>query len=63
MKIQELRALSNDELKEKLKKLKTELFRLNLQRYGGNVEKPHLFSATKRDIARISTLLKDTKGK
>jgi len=62
MKIQELRALSKDELIEKLKKLKDELFKLNLQRYGGNVEKPHMFSATKRDIARVNTILKGLKG-
>ncbi|MBI5144566.1 MAG: 50S ribosomal protein L29, partial [Candidatus Omnitrophica bacterium] len=33
MKIQELRSLSKEELKEKLKTLKEELFKLNQQRY------------------------------
>ncbi|MCG8430300.1 MAG: 50S ribosomal protein L29 [Candidatus Omnitrophica bacterium] len=57
MKIQELRNLSREELLLKEKSLKEELFKLNAQRYTGRVEKPHLFSVYKRDIARIQTLL------
>lgn len=57
MKIQELRNLSKEELFQKEKTLKEELFKLNMQRYGGRVEKPHMFSLLKRDIARIQTLL------
>lgn len=57
MKIQELRVLSKEELLQKEKGLKEELFKLNLQRYGGRVEKPHMFSLLKRDIARIKTIL------
>ncbi len=61
MKIAELRALSKTELLEKEKSLKEELFKLNLQRYGGRVEKPHMFSEIKRAIARIQTLLNEKK--
>ena len=61
MKIQELRSLSKEELLEKGKGLKSELFKLNLQRYGGRVEKPHMFSLLKRDIARINTILSEKK--
>ena len=57
MKIQELRNLSKEELLQKEKDLKNELFKLNLQRYGGRVEKPHMFSLIKKDIARINTIL------
>lgn len=57
MKAKELHTLSDDELTQKLKGLKEELFKLNLQRYTGRVEKPHMFSLIKRDIARIQTLL------
>ncbi|TRZ49562.1 50S ribosomal protein L29 [bacterium] len=63
MKAQELRALSREELAQKEKSLKEELFKLNMQRYGGRVEKPHMFSLIKRDIARIQTILNETKGK
>lgn len=57
MKIQELTALSKDELKAKAKSLKEELFKMNMQRYTGNVEKPHNFKVIKKDLARIETLL------
>jgi len=63
VKAQELRALSREELAQKEKSLKEELFKLNMQRYGGRVEKPHMFSLIKRDIARIQTILNETKGK
>lgn len=62
MKIEELRSLSKEELISKEKTLKDQLFKLNMQRYSGRVEKPHLFSLLRRDIARIQTILnaKDT---
>ena len=63
MKIKELSALSREELTAKEKSLKEELFRLNLNRHGGNVEKPHLFKLVRKDIARIETLLKKAKSK
>ncbi|MDD5155613.1 MAG: 50S ribosomal protein L29 [Candidatus Omnitrophica bacterium] len=63
MKIQELRNLSTEELIQKEKELKEELFKLNMQRYSGSVEKPHMFSSVKKDIARIRTLLNEKKEK
>ncbi|MDD4979895.1 MAG: 50S ribosomal protein L29 [Candidatus Omnitrophica bacterium] len=57
MKIQDLHNLSKEELLQKEKALKEDLFKLNMQRYGGRVEKPHMFSLIKRDIARIQTVL------
>jgi len=63
MKIQELRNLSKEELLQKEKTLKEELYKLNLQRYGGRVEKPHMFSLIKRDIARIKTILNSKEEK
>ncbi|MFA5089494.1 MAG: 50S ribosomal protein L29 [Candidatus Omnitrophota bacterium] len=63
MKIKELRNLSQAELLEKEKSLKEELFKLNLQRYSGRVERPHLFSVIKKDIARVKTLLRDKEKK
>ncbi len=57
-KIKDLLNLSEQELKNKEASLYQELFKLNQQRYSGRVEKPHLFSLTKKDIARIKTILK-----
>lgn len=63
MKISELRNLSREELLAKEKSLKEELFKLNQQRYTSRVEKPHMFSLIKKDIARIETLLHERKSK
>ena len=57
MKIQELRGLSREDLLQKEKSLKEQLYKLNLSRYSGRVDKPHMFSLVKRDIARIQTIL------
>jgi len=63
MKAKELRNLSLDELLQKERSLKEELFKLNTQRYGDRVEKPHMFSLIKRDIARIQTILNEKEKK
>jgi len=63
MKTKELRNLSREELLEKEKNLKQELAKLSVQRYSGRVEKPHMFFIIKRDIARIRTILAETKHK
>jgi large subunit ribosomal protein L29 len=63
MKIKELRNLSEAELLQKEKSLKEEMFKLNMQRYGARVDKPHLFSVVKKDIARIKTLLNEKSEK
>ncbi len=62
-KAKELVNLSRVELLEKEKGLKDELFQLNLQRYAGRVEKPHMISLIKRGIARIETILNLKKEK
>jgi large subunit ribosomal protein L29 len=63
MKIAELRNLTKEELAQKEKALKEEVFKLNIQRYAGRVEKPHMFSLIKKDIARIKTILNEKKDK
>lgn len=63
MKATELRNLSREELVQKEKSLREELFKLNLQRYGGRVEKPHMFSLLRKDIAKIQTILNEKKEK
>ena len=59
MKIKDLRNLSKEELIEKEKSLKEQLYKLNLGRYSGRVDKPHMFSLLKGDIARIQTILNE----
>jgi len=57
MKAKQLRELSIEELKEKEKKLRQELFKLNQSRFSGKVDKPHMFKLLRKDIARIQTVL------
>jgi len=57
LKAKDIIGLSRDELLEKEKNLKEELFKLNQGRYSGRVEKPHMFSQVKRELARIATVL------
>lgn len=59
MKTKELRDLSNEELLQKEKEFKKELFGLNYQRKIGAVEKPARFKTLKKDIARILTIIKE----
>lgn len=63
MKPEELRNLSEGELLVKEKALYEELSKMNIQRYTGNVEKPHKFALIKHDIARIRTILNEKKDK
>ncbi|MDP2923916.1 MAG: 50S ribosomal protein L29 [Candidatus Omnitrophota bacterium] len=61
MKAKDLRALSKEELKEKLEELNKELMGLQFKRRSG-VEKPHFFKQTKRDRARILTISREKKN-
>ncbi len=59
MKAKELRKLTNEELQEKLKELKEKLLKLRFQNEIGGLEKPSEIRNTKRDIARILTILRE----
>ena len=55
--------MSKEELQQKEKALKEQLFKLNAERYAGRVEKPHVFKLTRKDIARIQTILNEKREK
>lgn len=59
MKAKDLRALSPDELKIKMKDLKEELFRIKLQHSIQQLGNTARFPVLKRDIARIETVLRE----
>jgi len=56
MQIKELLPLSKAELRDKLETARKQLMELQFKRRTG-VDKPHLFKQTKKDIARITSLL------
>ena len=59
MKAVEIRNLSEKELSEKLVDLKAELFHLRFQHAINQLENPKRIKAVKKDIARISTIIKE----
>lgn len=54
----ELKKLSVEELNKKLSDLKEELFNLRFQLAINQLENPMRISAVKKDIARVSTVLR-----
>jgi large subunit ribosomal protein L29 len=63
MRARELRELSIDELSQKERDLKEELFNLRFQRATGQLENLMRLTQVKRDIARIKTVLRERKEK
>ena len=61
MKAKELRELSLDELLEKERELNQELFNLRFQKGTGQMGNTSIIPKTKRDLARIKTLIRERK--
>ncbi len=59
MKGKEIRDWSNDELIQKLKEFKTELFNLRFQLVTGQVDNPVRIRLVKKDIARIKSIIRE----
>ena len=57
MKATELRNKEISELEAKLNDLKTELFNLRFQHAVNQLENPHKISETKKEIARVMTVI------
>ncbi len=58
MDVKELAQLTADELAEKEKQLRQELFNLRFQMGTGRLENPMLVRRAKRDIARVKTIMR-----
>jgi len=63
MKIAEIRSLSQSELTAKLSELKEELFHLRFQHAINQLDNPMRIKAVKKDIAKISTVIKENEMK
>ena len=59
MNISQLRDLSVEELTQKLKDLKAELFNLRFQQATNQLDNPMRIVEVKKTIARVNTLLKE----
>jgi len=63
LKASEIREMSLDEMQRKADDLKEELFNLRFQHEIGQLENPLKMKQTKRDIARIKTIIKESEPK
>lgn len=58
MKASEIRAMSQEERQRRLAELKQELFNLRFQHETGQLENPQKLKQTKRDVARVKTIIR-----
>ena len=59
MKANEIRSMSESELEQKLAELKKDLFMLRMQHATNHLDNPTRISATRRDIARVKTVIRE----
>ena len=59
MKASEIRDLGAEEIQQKVADLKETLFNLRFQHESGQLENPKKIGATKKDLARLKTILNE----
>jgi len=59
MKSEDIRELSDSELKEKMDEAKVELFNLRFQLATGQLDNPNRIKYVRRDIARLQTIKRE----
>ncbi len=59
MEAKELREMSATEIAQKRRELKEEIFHLKLKRATSRLENPMKLRQTRRDLARVETVLKE----
>ncbi len=62
MKASDLREQTVEELQEELLRLRREHFNLRVQRASGQLPQTHLVGETRRDIARVKTVLREKRN-
>lgn len=62
MKAKEVRALTLDEMESKLAELRDKLFKQKIQKSLGQADNPFKIKSTKKDIARILTILDEKRS-
>ena len=59
MELKKMREMTDVELNAELEKMKKELFNLRFQHVTGQLENPIKMRETKRDIARVKTIIRE----
>ena len=63
MQVQELREKNAAELREELLRLRKEQFAKRMQRASEQLPQTHLITTTRRDIARVKTVIREQRGR
>jgi large subunit ribosomal protein L29 len=63
MKVKEIRTMAANEIEIKLSELKDKLFKQKFQKTLGQAESPYKIRQTKRDIAKLMTIMKEMRSK
>ncbi len=63
MKASEVRKMNSAELEKKLEELRKDLFNLRLQSATNKLENPMRIVETKKDIARVKTILREQQSR
>ena len=63
MDVADLRELSVDDLEARAKELEDQLFRMRIQQSMGQLDAPLKLRFTRRDLARIKTVITEKQGK
>ena len=61
MKVNEIRELTTEQINEKIKEVKEEIFNLRMSQATGNLEKPSRLHELRKDIAKMKTILAERK--
>ena len=56
MNIKEIKELATNEISARIQELRLEIFHFRLQQQAGQLERPHLLRALRREIARLQTV-------
>ena len=59
MKVTEIRELAADELRQRVREMDDQLFRLRIQKSMGQIEAAHKLKSVRRDLARVKTVLRE----
>ncbi|MCP5050138.1 MAG: 50S ribosomal protein L29 [bacterium] len=62
MKAKEIRSMTEDEIENKISEFEDKLFKQKVQKALGQADNPHKLKETRRDIARLTTILAEKRS-
>ncbi|MEW5984412.1 MAG: 50S ribosomal protein L29 [Acidobacteriota bacterium] len=59
MKVEEIRGLAVEDLRQQVKDMQDQLFRMRIQKAMGGLDAPSKVRTVRRDLARVKTILRE----